>query len=182
MSAEPSVWRTRASRLVHADKWIRLRADDCVRADGVEIAPYYVLEYPDWVQVVAITDDERIVVVRQYRHGVGRVTRELPAGCMDASDADACAAGARELLEETGYACSTLRQVGASFVDPAHCTNRVFILLGEGARRVRDPRPDATEEIVVETMTVADVVAAARAGDLHHATQVASLFLALGAR
>lgn len=178
----PSAWRTTASRVVHADRWIHLRADDCARADGVEIKPWYVLEYPDWAQVVALTDDGRIVLVRQYRHAIGRVTLELPSGCVDAGDADPCAAGARELIEETGYECRTLRHVGTTFVDPAHCTNRVFVLLGEGARRVRDPRPDATEEIVVETMAVDDVMAAARNGGLHHAAQVASLFLALSSR
>lgn len=182
MVVTPSPWTTTASRIVHADRWIHLRADDCVRADGVEIKPYYVLEGADWVQVVALTDDERLVLVRQYRHGIGRVTLELPAGCVDAADASPEAAGARELLEETGYACRSLRLVVTTWVDPAHANNRIFVLLGEGARRVADPTPDPTEEIVVETLPLAEALEAARSGGLHHAAQLGSLFLALSFR
>lgn len=164
--------------MVVADPWIRLRADECRRADGVAIKPYYVLEYPDWAQVVAFTEDSRLILVRQYRHGIGRVTRELPAGCVEPGESP-CAAGARELREETGYVCGALTHVATTFADPAHCTNRIFVLLGQGARRLTAPAPDATEDIVVEHVALETARELARTAGLDHAAQIASLALAL---
>lgn len=92
------------SRYVHKDRWIAVRADDCVTEDGVSVAPYYVLEYPDWVEIVALDADDNLLLVRQYRHGIADFSIELPAGGMDPSGADPCTAAARELLEETGCA------------------------------------------------------------------------------
>ena len=139
MSNLPQPWRVTASRTIIKDKWIDLRADDCLRADGLEIKPYYVLDYPDWVQVIAIDADENLVVIRQYRHGAGRLTLEIPSGCIDASDADPIAAAARELREETGYAAERL----------THVAPRLGAAAGRARRRrldlivSRSPRPRA---------------------------------------
>ena len=69
--AQGGKWRVTGSRYVHKDRWIAVRADDCVTEDGVSVAPYYVLEYPDWVEIVALDADDNLLLVRQYRHGVG---------------------------------------------------------------------------------------------------------------
>ncbi|ANY83001.1 hypothetical protein BB934_32835 (plasmid) [Microvirga ossetica] len=105
-------WRVKASRHIHKDRWISVRADDCVTADGVDVAPFYVLEYPDVVLVLAITANDQVVLVRQYRHGLGEVTTEFPGGIIDPSDPDPIAAAARELADETGYFSDDLRIVG----------------------------------------------------------------------
>src|SRR3981081_726450 len=96
-------WQIKASHVIHRDRWISLRADDWVTESGVEIAPYYVLEYRDWVHVVAITPSREVVLVRQYRHAIGEVSTEIPAGALDPGETDSLAAAARELREETGY-------------------------------------------------------------------------------
>jgi len=96
------------SRHVYRDRWISVRADDCVTASGVEVKPFYVLEYPDWVHVVAVDRYDHILLVRQYRHGLGEVSLELPGGMMDRMDVDPVAAGMRELLEETGTGAKRL--------------------------------------------------------------------------
>ncbi len=96
-------WRIAGSRTIVKDRWTDLRADRCLTPAGTEIAPYYVLSYPDWVHVVAVTADDRMVLVRQYRHAVGETVLELPGGVIDASDRDPEAAARRELAEETGY-------------------------------------------------------------------------------
>jgi 16S rRNA processing protein RimM len=81
-------WRVTASRYIHKDRWIALRADDCLTEDGVPVAPYYVLEYPDWVEVVALDADDNVLLVRQYRHAMGGFSIELPAGGVDPADTD----------------------------------------------------------------------------------------------
>ncbi|MFT4098351.1 MAG: NUDIX hydrolase [Rhodoblastus sp.] len=182
MSKLPQNWRVTATRTIVKDNWIDLRADDCLRADGLEIKPYYVLDYPDWVQVIAIDDDENLVVVRQYRHGAGRVTLEIPSGCVDPVDADPLAAAARELREETGYASDRLRHVGTITNNPANQTNRIFIVLAEGARRVSAQSLDESEEIAVELMPLAQARETALAGGFDHSAQIASLLIALEKR
>lgn len=182
MSPLPKPWRVTHTRLLVRDRWIHLRADDCVRADGLEIAPYYVLDYPDWVQIVAIDENEHLVVVRQYRHGAGRVTLEIPSGCIDDEDATPLAAGARELLEETGYASDRMRQVGVICNNPANQTNEIFVILAEGARRVAAQKLDESEDIVVETIPLETARALALSGKFDHSAQIASILIALEAR
>jgi 8-oxo-dGDP phosphatase len=178
----PPPWRVMKTRKILRDRWIDLRADDCMRADGVEIAPYYVLDYPDWVQIVAIDDDGNMVLVRQYRHGVGRVTMEIPSGCVDPEDADPLAAARRELLEETGYASDRMRHVGTITNNPANQTNKIYIVLAEGARKIAGQSLDESEEIVVELRPVEEVRSMALAGGFDHSAQIAALWIALEAR
>lgn len=182
MSKLPTPWRVTASRTVVKDRWINLRADDCLRADGLEIKPYYILEYPDWVQVVAIDEDENLVVIRQYRHGARKITLELPSGCVDPQDADPIAAGLRELREETGYACERARLVGTICNNPQNQTNAIFIVLAEGAYRAGDQSLDESEDISVDLMPLAEARALALSGQFDHSAQIASLLIAIEKR
>ena len=173
-------WRVLASKTLLRDRWIDVRADHCVTAGGHEIAPYYVLSYPDWVHVVALTDAEELVLVEQYRHGVGRSVLELPGGVIDAGDASPLAAGQRELLEETGYAARDWRTVSTLYPNPAIQTNRCHAVLATGCHRVGDGAPEPGEEgMAVRCLPLADVLAGLPSGVLGQAMQVAGLLLAL---
>jgi 8-oxo-dGTP pyrophosphatase MutT (NUDIX family) len=174
-------WTVTASRIVLADRWIRVRADSCVAANGDAIDPFYVLEYRDWVHVVALTDDDRLVMNRQYRHGVGEVHLELPGGVMDAVDADAVAAGAREFREETGFGAREFRHVVSLRPNPATHTNRVHTVLAVGAAPAGAQSFDNGEEIAVELIPVPEVLRVIREGGVQQSTHVASLLLALSA-
>ena len=92
----PAPWSVTGARSVIRDRWIDLRADDCLTSDGHVVAPYYVLRWPDWVQIVAIDDEDHVVLIEQYRHGLGIISLELPSGAIDAADASPIAAGKRE--------------------------------------------------------------------------------------
>ena len=173
-------WRTTASRTVHADRWINVRADDCITESGQEIAPYYVLHYPDWVNIAALTSDDELVLVEQYRHGVASAVLELPGGAIDPGDVDVIAAARRELLEETGYEAESLSYVTGLFANPATQTNRVHTVLATGCRRVSLPLLDATEEgMQVQVIPAAEILAGLQAGRIGQAMQVAGLLLAL---
>jgi len=163
-------WTVTASRIVLADRWIRVRADSCVAANGDAIDPFYVLEYRDWVHVVALTDDDRLVMNRQYRHGAGEVHLELPGGVMDAADADAIAGGAREF-----------RHVVSLRPNPATHTNRLHTVLALGAAPAGAQSFDNGEEIAVELIPVPEVLRVIRQGEVQQSTHVASLLLALAA-
>lgn len=178
-SADLPPWRVVRSTYPLRDRWIKVRADDCVTAEGVEIAPYYVLEYPDWVEVVAIDANDEIVLVEQYRHGLGVVALELPGGAVDASDAGPIEAAARELREETGFSAKEWEYVGALAANPATHTNRCHIVLARDVERVSQPADDPTERIRLVRMPIRQAIAMALDGKMIQVIHVAALTLAL---
>jgi len=177
----PEPWRVAGSRLIHADRWIRLRADHCITPEGAVLNPYYVLEYRDWVHVVAITEDDCLVVNHQYRHGAGCVHLELPGGVMDAADAGPVEAGLRELREETGFAAREFRPVVSLSPNSATHTNRIHTVLALGAYAEGAQSLDAGEEIAVELLPLAEIPALISAGAFVQSAHVASLMVALQA-
>jgi 8-oxo-dGTP pyrophosphatase MutT (NUDIX family) len=173
-------WSTRRSKVVIKDRWIHVRADDCVTPGGREISPYYVLSYPDWVHVVAITPDEQVVLTRQYRHAAGQVFWELPGGALDGADLDPVDAARRELEEETGYRAERLELVSTLYPNPATHTNRVHTYLAVGAAPVGVQRLDAGEEgLEVHLMPRRDVVDQVQSGLLGQALHTSSILMAL---
>jgi 8-oxo-dGTP pyrophosphatase MutT (NUDIX family) len=177
----PGAWRVAGSRLIHADRWIRLRADHCITPEGAVLDPYYVLEYADWVHVVAVTDDDRLVVNHQYRHGAGCVHLELPGGVMDASDAGPVEAGLRELREETGFAARDFRHITSLSPNSATHTNRIHTVVALGAYAYGAQSLDAGEEIAVELLPLAEIPALIASGAFLQSAHVASLMLGLQA-
>lgn len=177
----PKKWTVQASRTVHADRWLDVRAERVVTGAGAVLDPFYVLHYADWVNVVALTPDDHLVMIRQYRHGAGEVCLEIPGGCVDAGDSDVVAAAARELLEETGYAAERLRVVVSLSPNPSTQTNKVHTVLAFDARRVQMPNLEPGEDITVEIMPVRKVLDDMQAGRVQQSMHVAGLALALAA-
>ena len=171
-------WRVTASRIVHQDPWIRLRADDCVTDEGAVVAPYYVLEYRDWVEVVALDAAHNVLLIKQYRHSLGDVSTELPAGGMDEGETDPVAAATRELLEEAGCA-GTLSLIGETRPNAGTHTNRVHIVLARNVVRVAEPKDDPGERIESFWVRPAEALRMALAGELTVGMQAASLLRGL---
>ena len=172
-------WSVLESRTALRDRWIDVRADRVEDARGNVLDPFYTFGYPDWVHVVALTTDEDLVLVRQYRHGLGGSSLELPAGGMDPAEADAVTTGARELLEETGYAAEAWRPVATLHPNTATHRNRCHAVLALGARRVAEPAPEPGEDITVELHPWRAVAARLGEGMLPQAMHVSALLLAL---
>lgn len=172
-------WSVTASKTVFKDKWIHVRADDCITAESAVVAPYYVLEYTDWVQVVAFDEEDQILLIEQYRHGVGRMSLESPGGVMDAGETDPVATAKRELLEETGFTASDWIYVGKLAVNPATHTNFIHIVLANEARKEGEPADDPTERVKVQRISAKDAVPLLLSGKFIHSLHVAGLTMAL---
>jgi 8-oxo-dGTP pyrophosphatase MutT (NUDIX family) len=172
-------WKVQATRYVHRDRWISLRADDCVTADGVEIAPYYVVERGDTVHIVAIDADDNVILTRQYRHGIGAVSLELPSGRMEDHERDPVQTAARELLEETGYAAAQMTLLASLSSDAANRSGLAHFILAEKVSQIQRPQPDPTEVIEVQPTSYRHAIDLALSGAIVQALHVSALIIAL---
>jgi 8-oxo-dGTP pyrophosphatase MutT (NUDIX family) len=137
---------------------------------------FWVVEAPDWINVIPLTDDGRVVLVRQYRFGIEGFTLEIPGGMCDPGESPADAA-LRELREETGYAAAEFVPLGWVHPNPAVQTNRCHSFLARGARLAGPPSPDEDEAFEVETVRLDDVPRLIRDGTITHAHVVAAFHL-----
>ena len=140
-----------------------------------EAHPFYRIASPAWVNVVALTPEEELVMVRQYRQGLGAVTLEIPGGLVDPGESPG-EAGARELLEETGYRPERMASLGSISPNPALFTNRCHMQVAEGCVRVAEIQNSATEETVVELLPLDRLQETVRRGLIDHALVVAALY------
>jgi ADP-ribose pyrophosphatase len=177
-------WTVSASRMTFADRWLRVRTDDCLTADGVVVSPYHVIESADWTCVVPLTADLRLVLVREYRHARGIVITGLPGGIVEPADREgllstAEAGARRELLEETGYGGGRFLPILTTYPDPANQTNvaTAFLALGVEPKQAQKLDSGETVEIVLADFPV--VLEQLSSGETRmHAVHVAALWSA----
>ncbi len=171
-------WKLLSSEYLFKDTWATLRADTCQMPGGNVVSPYYVLEYPDWVNVVAVTAEDQVLLIRQYRHAAGRVFLEIPGGCIDQGETPEEAAR-RELLEETGYAFEQLGLLTVLYANPATGNNRTHCFLATGGKKVQEQALDGGEEILVELVGKSKLKELAQNNQFGQALHTSCVFYAL---
>ena len=137
--------------------------------------PFYRIASPEWVNVVALTPGEDLVMIRQFRHGSREVTLEIPGGIVDPGESPEIAGG-RELVEETGYRAGRIESLGSINPNPALFANRVHQMVALDCERIGDVQNTSTEHTVVELLPAARLPEVLRAGGIDHALVVAALY------
>lgn len=170
-------------------RWQRLRSEphsttrifDVARAiyrhpDRTKDQDFFVINAPDWVMVIAVTSDHRLVLVKQFRYGIDEFSVEIPGGVIDQGE-DCVTAGVRELREETGYIGENARLLGSIHPNPAMQNNRCHLVLVENVRPEAGLEWDPDEELEVALKPVEEVYAMAYAGKITHAMALDALLL-----
>ena len=149
-------WKILSSEYLLESKWINVRKDDVRMPKGVELDDFYILEYPEWVNVIAITEKGDFVLERQYRHGTQTVEYEICAGVIEKGE-EPLAAAQRELFEETGYGGGEWNLYCITAPNPAAMTNRNYTFLAKGVKLISSQHLEMTEDIDVIVLSREDV-------------------------
>lgn len=146
-------WEKLSSEYLIKQPWATMRKDVCRMPDGTIVNDYYVLEYSDWANAVAITEDNEVLLIKQYRHAADVVLLEIPGGVIDKGE-DPKTAIRRELLEETGYQFDDIEPISVIYPNPSTGTNRCHAFLAKGGKFVQKQKLDDHEQIVVEKVSI----------------------------
>lgn len=168
-------WKVLKSEYLFKRPWLTARRDTCQLPDGRIIDEYYVLEYPTFINVIAITKDNEMVLVRQYRHGLGRTCFELVAGCVEEGE-DPMVAAQRELLEETGFSGGEWTETMCYSCNASAMNNLSHSYLAVGVERTDTQHLDANEDIEVYTFPKDEVHQMLLRGDFMQASMIAPLY------
>jgi 8-oxo-dGTP pyrophosphatase MutT (NUDIX family) len=154
-----------------------IRVDKCKLPDGHSF-DVHLLEYADEIMIFALTRNQEVVLIKQYRHGAQQVIVELPGGSVDEGESPVEAAK-RELMEETGYSSDTFIQVGYASPNPANYTNKIYSFLALDVEQTGTQSNDDAENVEVLLLSLEDVIMMAKMGDLVHSLNISTLFFAL---
>ena len=171
-------WKLLESKNVYRDRWLKIRNDTCELPDGRIIDPYFVIEVPSWTNMVIITKEERIVLVRQYRHALGTTTLELPGGILEKGELPKASA-IREMQEETGYVSEEVEFIMQISPNPALMNNTAYFFLARNAEKLTHTSFDPFEDIEIETYSKEALKQLLMDGKLQHGVQQGAIYQAM---
>jgi ADP-ribose pyrophosphatase len=171
-------WKTLSSEYINRHVYFTARRDRCQRNDGVIVDPYYVVELPVAATAFALTEDNKVLLVRQYRHPIGEVLLETPGGFVDEGEAFEVAMK-RELMEETGYAFTTIEYLGKFAANPGVLNNYTEMFFATGGKLVAGQKLDKNEEIEIVELSIEELIEHLVQQKIVQSVHVNCIFLAL---
>lgn len=173
--SEEGKWKTLKSEYLFKRPWLTVRRDQVQLPDGRVNPEFYVLEYPDWINVIARTKDGKFIMERQFRYGLGKTCFELPAGVIEKGETPLEAAR-RELREETGYGNGTWTELLQLSGNPSTTNNLTHCFLAQDVEYLGEAQFDPTEDLKVYLLEEAQVRELLTKGQLRQALMVAPLW------
>lgn len=161
-------WKRLGSEPAGDFKIFKLRKDRRLSPRTGREHEFIILDCPDWVNVIAVTPDDHVVMVEQFRHGSDTVELEIPGGMMDPGETDPVAAGLRELREETGYAGQNARLLAEVWANPALQTNRTYTVMVEQCTPAHETQWDQGEDMVTRLVPAQEIAALLASGRIRH--------------
>jgi len=174
---EIRAWQVLESDYLVERPWLKLRQDRVVTGHGAAIDEFHVLEVPAWACVCCVDESGALVLIRQYRHGIERVTLELPAGVIEPGESPLQGAR-RELFEETGYTSDDWAPLHTFAPEPARHTHLAHCFVARRARNTSPQSLDEVEDLEVETYPASELMRLIETGEVTHAVHVAALLWA----
>lgn len=169
-------WEKISSRQIGDFRIFTLRSDRKISPRTKREHDFFVIDTVNWVNVVALTPDQKVVMVEQYRHGSNTVELEIPGGMIDAKDDSPEAAGGRELREETGYEGERARVIGEIFPNPAIMSNTCYAILIENCRCLHPLELDHGEDLLTRLVPVSELPRLIASGKIRHSLVTAALY------
>ena len=177
MEIAVDTWLTESTRQIADCRVFKVREDTSVRNTGGSTSTFFVVESPDWVNIVALTKDHMVILIEQFRHGTASLVTEIPGGMVD-EDEQPRAAATRELLEETGFTSDRLIATGKSFPNPAIQNNTIHHFLALDCEKTRSASFDDHESISTRLVPLHELEALVHNGVITHSLAVTALYYA----
>jgi len=175
MESVPEVWKRRKSETVADCRIFKVRRDFSVRESGGAEHTFFVVETPDWVNVIALTAADEVVLIEQFRHGAEKVVLEIPGGMIDENE-DPQIAGRRELLEETGFSSGEFIFLGKSRPNPALQDNWIYHFLALNCEKNGETNFDEHESVITKMVPLAEIENLIKKGDFTHSLAVTAFY------
>jgi len=170
-------WKLLSSEYISRHKYFNARRDRCEMPDGKVVDPYFVVEIPPSSCALAITEDEKVLMVRQYRHPIAQTILELPGGFVDEAE-DPGIAVLRELLEETGYEFPSFKYLGKVAANPGVLSGFTHLFLATGGKKVSAQHLDDNEQIEIVLVPLEQVREMLNNNEIVQSLHVSCLFYA----
>ena len=169
-------WKKVGSKPVGDFRIFKMRADTAVNPRTGEEHDFFVIDSVNWVNIVAVTPDQKLVMVEQYRHGSNTVELEIPGGMMDPHENDPVVTAVRELREETGYEGENARELGKIWSNPAIFSNTTYTVLIENCELKHGLEFDSGEDLITRLVPVDEIPGLIADGKINHSLVVVALY------
>ncbi len=169
-------WRKISSKPLGDFRVFALRSDKKVSPRTNKEHDFFVIDSVNWVNVVAVTPDNQLVMVEQYRHGSDTVELEIPGGMIDEGETNPLGAGLRELQEETGYEGENAQIIGEVFPNPAIQSNTCFVVLVQNCVCKHPTEFDHAEDLITKLVPIAEIPKLVVEGKIKHSLVIVALY------